>query len=265
MEASTVSPKPRIFGQEHFEIDRAVATLARLGAESSFWLALATDPQLADRVYEVFLASKKRTSPSKAAQIMGVNMHGLGPARRHFKREVDGEPFKFVPYSSETLEACRETHVLVAITALSMNGIKDLAPSWGYQQGRGIVPGHTWMLSIYEEIDSAQPKPGWYLIRKRAVGLNRTYEEALALLGPTEFVPSLAVLAQAMLLHIRETGEQLYQDKWAWSSDIAPPSSIHRELPCSIFVSEDGVMVDTWSGKKAPTFGLASATKWKVE
>ena len=265
MEASTINPKLGEFGHEHGLINRAVSALYGAGADSDFWAALATDPIFARRVYEFFLARKNCTEPKQAARIMGSNMHGLGPARRHFVREIDRTRFRVVPFRTETLDACRDSHVLVAVTALSVDDIEAIAPKWGYQPGSGNNPEHSWLFLAHEKNASVRPTPGWYLIRKQAVGLGKTFDEATALLGPAEFVPSLAVLVQAMLLHFHETGGRLYHDTHVWASDIAPPHYTSRELPSSISIWEKGLHVSVWSGEKHPTHGLASAVKWETE
>lgn len=63
-------------------------------------------------------------SPVRARGIMGNNCLGLEEVYWHYARDPDPEQYAEIPFSEETLQACKDTHVLVAGAPLTLNDVR---------------------------------------------------------------------------------------------------------------------------------------------
>lgn len=123
--------------------------------------------------------------------------------------------FETVPWTRETLESVKETHVLVAVLPFS---IMDLWRMLGSElfcdcQGEEWFKGKR-----YAEVHEA---PAWHLVRKDAVpnSASRSWAEQQALLGEEETVPSARVIVSTVVSHYLRHGETMFQNIYARCSD----------------------------------------------
>ena len=149
------------------------------GASQRFFVALGEDAsEVATRInnepaflLQLALYAKNggfepSTSQKKAREIMGTNMFGIEDAIKHFgvnPSKAQLAALGEVPFSEETLEACKATHVLVAVFPMSILDI------------RAKVKGELWQ-AFYnqdwynkEAFAKDRGEIGWHLIRKTPV------------------------------------------------------------------------------------------------
>jgi hypothetical protein len=114
----------------------------------------------------------------QAREIMGRNFLGTKEVEEHFGElsPEQQEDLSIIPFSKETLESCKDTHILVADIGLSIMGIKKL------ENCKGLLRDQDW----YEAEDFAKhtDQPSWRLICRTTVGnsLDKTWKEQQALL-----------------------------------------------------------------------------------
>lgn len=169
----------------------------------------------------------------QAFHIMDDNFHGIDALERHLGVKLSAKSKKLfltVPFSAEELQACRETHVLVACGALSLMDV------WQAQTGLFYARRNPWYGAKSEQWARSKVKAGWQLIRKGPVpdSTNKTWNEQEVLLTDDELVPSASVLAQAILIHYLETGERLFWQIYASVSEVGSGRSSTSMSP-SIF------------------------------
>jgi hypothetical protein len=192
------------------------------------------------------------TSWEHAAHIMGKNYLGVCCVQRFFHLSyTHGElqQLGIIPYSKETLRACKDTHVLVAGAPLSMNGIRRIARSDFYDTD--------W----YDHEAFANDKRlriRWYLIRKEPVPESRgkTYDQQTTLLTKEEEVPFACEVTYMVILYWLVHGERLLPDVYVRCQEKA---SDGRRVDVGCFVS-DGFTVDRcWDDRGGDHLGLASS------
>ncbi len=195
------------------------------------------------------------TTPEQAAEIMGTNFHGISTLEQHMGVNLSAKSKKLftkVPFSTETLMACRETHVLVACGDLSLMDV------WQAQTGLFYAKSEPWYGARGEHFARSKGKTGWQLVRKNPVpdSTRRTWNEQNALLGQDEQVPSASVLAQAIIIHYQETEERLYETIYVRCSDV---DSIGGRVYLGIF-DQYGLHVDNdWDSRRFNRVGLSSS------
>lgn len=200
------------------------------------------------------------TTPEIAAEIMGDNFHGTDALERHLGVKLSPTSKKLfltVPYTPEVLQACRETHVLVACGALSLMDV------WRVQTRLFYSNSDPWYGDSSKWFAHSKVKAGWQLVRKNPVpdSSRKTWDEQNQLLRQDEQVPSASVLTQAILIHYLETGERLFEDIYVRCSDMDYDSDRVRLG----HFDEDGLRVgyywDGWDGNWGVVVGLSSSRK----
>ena len=254
--------RPEPFGTDYGVIHKLIVTGRRVGADRDFYSRLADDPALFQQVVNFVNggnpAEGGTTTPEIASQIMGDNFHGIDALKRHLGVELSAEFKKLflnVPFSAEVLQACRETHVLVACGPLSLMDV------WQAQTGLFYAKSELWYGGSSEQFAQRQVKAGWQLVRKNPVpgSTNKTWDEQNGLLGTDEQVPSASVLAQAILIHYLETGKRLFGQIYVRVSDVDSDGG-------RVYVGgfdEDGLYDNGyWGDDRSSIFGLSSSRKF---
>ena len=177
--------------------------------------------------------------------------------RRCFDPELTRQSvFKSVPFSIQQLEEVRETHVLVAISALSLIDL--------FRMNRDLfhhvffLPKRTWFTQGDYPFAHEKPEVGWYLVRTSVVpgSKKKTWDEMLELLEPNEFVPSASVLVQAAFLQYLWNHKRFLRD-WFLASDT---TSLGSHL--MLFHEDSGLHVYGSNPKTVSgVTGLASAIR----
>ena len=240
------------------------------GASQRFFVALGDDAsEVANRINNepAFLTQlatfaknggfQPSTSQQKAREIMGKNMFGIEDAIKHFgvnPSKAQLAALGEVPFSEETLEACKATHVLVAVFPMSILDI------------RAKVKGELWQAfydqSWYNKEAFAKDRGeiGWHLIRKTPVenSTNKTWNDQQALLGKDDETPKAQVMVYTIIGHYKATNERLFEKVWVRCSDL---DSVGARVIVGSFGAE-GLRVDRhWDDRRGGNLGLASARK----
>ncbi|MDB4978532.1 MAG: hypothetical protein JWM56_718 [Candidatus Peribacteria bacterium] len=186
---------------------------------------------------------------SRARAIMGKNFLGLEEVRRGYGIALDSEPLAEIPFSEETLQACKDTHVLVAGSALSVNEIRKIADSDFYDTD--------W----YKREPFANDKKvsvRWYLLRSAPVpeSRNKTYDQQCSLLTKEEEVPFACEMTYMVILYWRVYCERLLPDVYVRCQD---KDSISYRIVVGNFDSGGFDVVRYWDDVRFDACGLASS------
>jgi hypothetical protein len=253
--------QPEPFGTDHGVMHEMIVTGRSVGADREFYSKLAHDSALFRQVVNFVngnLSEDGTTTPEIAAEIMGRGFHGTDALERHLDVKLSPTSKKLfltVPYTPEVLQACRETHVLVACGALSLMDV------WRVQTLLFYAKSDPWYGDLSEWFAHSKVKAGWQLVRKNPVwdSTIKTWDEQNKLLWQDEQVPSASVLVQAILIHYLETKERLFEDICVRCSDV---DSDGRRVNLG-FLDERGLDVGYgWDGGQRSDVGLSSSRKF---
>lgn len=149
----------------------------------------------------------------RAREIMGRNFFGAEEASKHFGVKPSAQELAYlsdIPFSEDTLTACRNSHVLIAVFPLSIRKIRHkVAPEVFYRDPH--YPQE-------EEWDKGQAfamnrgELGWHLVHKTAVSYSayETWCEQQKLLNIHEKTPTARVLVYTMAAQRLSAGELLF-------------------------------------------------------
>ena len=195
------------------------------------------------------------TSQKRAREIMGKNIFGVEEAIAHFGVNPSKQQTAYlaeVPFAESALEACKNTHLLVAVFPLSLLDIR------GACKDQGLFYNQDW----YNKQAFAKEKGevGWQLIRKTPVSdsMSKTWDEQNKLLGKDEEVPSVRAVVYATVGHYKAQNERLFEKVWVRCSDL---DSDGYRVSVGDFDAEGLHVDDYWDGYRDGNLGLASARK----
>ncbi len=185
---------------------------------------------------------------AKARSIMGKNFLGLEEVRRSYGIALDPEQLTEIPFSEETLQACKDTHVLIAGAQLSVNEVHKLADSDFYDTD--------W----YKREPFANDKKvsvRWYLLRKEPVpeSRNKTCDQQTALLKEEE-VPFACEVTYMVILYWLTHRERLLPDVYVRCQDKDSDGS---RVGVGCFDSDGFVVCHCWDDARDDRLGLASS------
>jgi hypothetical protein len=191
----------------------------------------------------------------QAREIMGRNFLGTKEVEEHFGElsPEQEEALSIIPFSKETLEECKDTHILVADIGLSIMDIKELKIC------KGLFRNKIWRKN--EPFSKHTQEPSWRLIRKTPVedSFERTWEEQQTLLDPQiDEIPLARQVIYTTILHFLATGERLFKTRLVRVLDIVL-------FDDHVYVGRfdgGGFRVDSWDNiRRYYNLGLASARK----
>lgn len=144
----------------------------------------------------------------QASRIMGPNFFGSRSLQKGFGINIPNSQIQTlsrVPFSVETLEASKETHVLILVPKMSVVNLDKKYPLGGPDQ----------VFDVDRPVNCDSPcfqdegEIGWHLIRKHPIaGLaDKTWEELQSLIPPQEKVIDARTMTIAAALCYRETGK----------------------------------------------------------
>jgi hypothetical protein len=214
------------FGRDYGLIHEAVVSGRKAGAGREFWAKLAHDRTLFGKVVTfVRGAHFVGTTQNRAFEIMGPNFFGVADAIQHF--QVIPSPHKLddlsrVPFSEQTLEECRDTHVLLAVFPLSINQIRNRVAG----DHDTLFCGSDWYHD--QPFATERGKTEWQLVRKTPVPSSTgpmAWEERLALLAKNEEVPRARVVVYMMVGYYLVTGDLLLRNLRVYCADRKMPDN----------------------------------------
>lgn len=153
-----------------------------------------------------------------------------------------------VPFAEETLEECRETHVLVAVFPMSILDVYDKIYN-GFSED-----------AEYKNQAFAKDKGelSWELIKKTPIedSTDGIYREQLTLLSDKEKVPTAQVMVYTIIGHFFTTGERLFERIYIRCSDM---DSRGAHVFIGKFFSSGLYIGSLFDGYSYNDLGLASA------
>jgi hypothetical protein len=159
-----------------------------------------------------------------------------------------------IPFSEETLQACKDTHVLVAGAPLSVNDVRNLAQS--------AFCDVDW----YRRAAFANDKKvsvRWYLLRKEPVpeSCSKTYDQQTVLLTPDEEVPFACEVTYTVILYWLTHRERLLPEVYVRCQD----KSSHGNRVYVGNFNYIGFNVNChWDGHRRDHLGLASSVSSRM-
>jgi hypothetical protein len=253
MSTSARSLRTATFGQ----VSQTLRVLEKLGIMPEDLERLRRDRPFAHRLAAFWRTGARMVAsiPDNAAQarartIMGRNFLGLEDVHRGYGIVLPAKPLAVIPFGEETLRQCKDTHVLVAGAALSLNEIRALVPD--------NLP--VWNWPSREPRDNARMCVRWYLLRTEPIPASRakTYQKQCLLLTTNEEVPLACEMTYMVILYWLTHGVRLLPDAYVRCSDA--PSDYHR-IHLGDFGSNGLTVSYSWDGDCFDTLGLASARK----
>ncbi len=214
--------------------------------------------RLAAEVVELVRGESLRpiTRRGRAREIMGGNFFGLDEVEKYFRvcptfrQTLD---LSWVPYSEVTLQACKDTHVLVAVFPFSILDISD----WVQKQCLMEIPLHKGLLNEQAFIVE-RGEAGWWLIRKTLVegSTLKMWDEQLTAVSAHEVVPPARVMTYAIIGHFLATGERLFKEVRVRCPDVLGDARI-----CVGPFYSSRLFIDEYLDIRADSLGIASARK----
>lgn len=195
------------------------------------------------------------TTQEEAQDIMGRNYFGIRQGVQYFHVNPTQDivdALREVPFSRETLEDCKDTHVLVAIFPLSILDINGMI-----EQRIFVIRECPWY--IKEDFAKDRGETGWCLVRKTPVpgSTSKEWDEQLALLGENEEIPSAQIMVYTIVGHYFAEGERLFKDVCVLTS-----SDDSNGDPIGVDNFEDRLAVQVWGrGGHSDHVGVASVRK----
>lgn len=218
-------------------------------------IAAAPNNQLAIRMVSlVQQGTETAVSDTEARTIMGENFFGLADAVRHFgvrPTQEDVVRLATVPFSAAVLQACAETHILVAVFPLSILAIRSKAhPRLFYEPEKGSYEDELWAQTAPDHVQ-------WHLVLKEPVrhSLLTTWENGTKLLMRKEEVPTAQIMVYTIIGHFLTSGERLFSAVYVRCADAA---SRERRAGVGYFGSQGLTISTSRDGSFHKNQGLAA-------
>ncbi len=161
-------------------------------------------------------------SQNEAKTIMGTNFFGLEEAAKHLGAKWTQDQLDAlatVPFTKEVLEACKDTHVLVAGYPMTLLQVRTKAGR--AKKGKLFYTPTGGWYETQAFAKKTKVEVRWYLIRKQPVdnSTSKSWDEQQALLKD-ETTPTACVMTYTVMGHFLNTGERLFENVYVRCSDI---------------------------------------------
>jgi hypothetical protein len=201
------------------------------------------------------MPEEREMTEQYAREIMGRNFLGTKEVEEHFGElsPEQEEALSIIPFSKETLEECKDTHILVADIGFSIMDLKKL------KKCKELFYNQDWYEN--EPFIKHTDQPSWRLIRKTPVekSFKKNWDEQQALLNSqTDEVPLARQLVYTIILHFLTTGERLFETSWVRTNNA---DSLSGRVGIGLF-GEGNLRVNClYDSLRYYLLGLASARK----
>ena len=201
-------------GREVGLLHEVLVTGRKVGADREFYTKLAHDKALFDRVVSLVRGLEPTKSQEWAQSIMGSDFVDIPSVEKSFGVQFTPEQLQrlsVVPFSEETLERCRPTHLLFPGLPLSIQRLRGKANgSLVTSDGQWLVvpfTEHGQDIQRWEEKEPWVTEPlevRWNLVRKGMVphSADKRWEDQQALLYQGEYVPKAVEVVFALFLSL---------------------------------------------------------------
>lgn len=255
MSQNIVSPRTLSVHKEHELLGRLES--AGLGDAEAQLVIDSKDNELARKLVTFIRTGGYEPSVSQktARAIMGQNYIGVDKSIEHLKvtpSKADLKVLEEVPFSEAVLEACKDTHVLVAVLPMSVMSLWEKTKHLFYSKD------DPWYRK--EGFAKEKGQAGWHLVRKDIVpnSTSKTWQEQQSLLGKDDETPTARVLIYTVILTFLATGVKLLPNIYARVSNLV---SVGIRVRVGDF-GDGGLYVNgNWDGDRLDLIGVSSARK----
>ncbi len=196
------------------------------------------------------------TGQKRAHEIMGKNFFGIEQAIAHFgvnPPKAQTAALAEIPFSEATLEACKKTHILIAVFPPSILEIRGEVPA-----DQTLFYNQDW----YNKQAFAEDRGdvSWQLVRKTPVenSTSKTWDEQQALLGKDEETPTARVMVYTIIGHYLASGERLFENAYVRCSDV---DSDGFRVYVGYFDAYGLSVGDDWGDYRYDYIGVSAARK----
>ncbi len=152
-------------------------------------------------------------TPARAREILGQNCLVIVEVQKHFGVTYTPEQLHHlaeIPFSTETLQECKDTHILFPGAPLSILDLRSL-----------LLFSGTLAWCELEAFATEEVAVRWYLLRTEPQpgSFRKTFAEQTALLAAEDEIPRVCEVAYALLLHHRATGKRLLEKVYVRCAD----------------------------------------------
>lgn len=255
MSENIVSPRTLSVHKEHEFLGRLEA--AGLGDAEAQLVIDSKDNELARKLVTFIRTGgyEPTVSQKTVRAIMGKNYLGVDQSIQHLKvtpSKADLKVLEEVPFSEAVLEACKDTHVLVAVLPMSVMGL------WEKTKHLFHSKDDPWYRK--ESFAKDKGQAGWHLVRKDIVpnSTSKTWQEQQSLLGKDDETPTARVLIYTVILTFLATGVKLLPNIYARVSDLDSGGS---RVYVGRFVGYGLCVSGSWDDFRCGSIGVSSARK----
>jgi hypothetical protein len=127
-----------------------------------------------------------------------------------------------VPFSEETLRACKDTHILVAYIPVSIVSVRAKTAGVKLPENHRMFYGQDW----YDKnaVGNGVSALEWHLIRKTSVpdSKSKTWSQQKEMVDATNIdrVPEADVMVYMIIGHFLETGVRLFEKEYVRTSTL---------------------------------------------
>ncbi len=197
------------------------------------------------------------TGQKRARGIMGGNMFGIEEGVKFFGMNPSKQQLAAlteIPFTEETLNASKDTHILAAVFPLSILDIRGKVKN-------SLFYSHDDAWYNKERFANDRGETSWQLICKTPVpdSTSKNWDAQQALLGKEEETPTVRIMTYAIVGHYLSTGERLFENIYVRCSDV---DSDGYRVRVGRFDSKGLLVGSLWDDDRGSGIGLASARKF---
>lgn len=169
----------------------------------------------------ICLTGSTNLSQLYARQIMGRNYLGPEEVAKHYGTSLTKSQIvklREIPFSDLVLQECRQTHLLVAGTRMT---VLDVLRKTSRSSRVFDSDINAWYRD-QQFANGAIVATRWYLIRRDLVAnsVMKSFMQQWSLLGGNEEVPRVCDLVYGIVLNFLATGDRLFENVYARCSDV---------------------------------------------
>lgn len=199
------------------------------------------------------------TSQKRAREIMGRNFFGVEEAIKHFGIHPIRQQLAAlseIPFSEATLEALKNTHILVAVFPISILDIRGMMERKIFYSYKEYDSYKDWYSNQF--FAKERGEVGWQLVRKTPVDNStwKNWQEQQSLIGKDDEVPSAQVMVYTIIGYYLVTSERLFENE-------VRTSSVVEDHHVVIYFGSEGLRINAYGpGACDSLLSVSSARKF---
>lgn len=209
------------------------------------------DEQVASRMANLLMNNgyELTASQAKAREIMRKNFFGIEEAQKHFGLTLSKRQLAYtaeVPFSEETLQRDKDTHILVAYPRYSIVSVRAKTAGVKLPKNHRMFYGQDWYDK--NEVGNGVSALEWHLVLKTSVpdSKSKTWTQQKEMVDATNIdrVPEADVVVYTIIGYFLETGIRLFEKEYVRTSTL----DSHDDRVYVGRFDSGGLRVDSWGG-----------------